>query len=105
MACLKLRLTRIVLPLFLAFIQYARAATDPETNPWRTYSGFAPAASSEAWVQPDSFLAFEVDHSVLENILKRAGKESAGGLAVTDAVITLPGPDGTFTRFRFLESS
>src|SRR5256885_17061123 len=104
MVCLHSRFIRL-LPLFLAFLQNATAAIDPQTNPWRAHSGAAPMLqSSDAWVQPDSFLAFDADHSVLENILKAASKEGAISLATSKTTITLPLPDGTLSTFRFLET-
>jgi len=107
MACLHSRFTRL-LPLFLALLQFARtsAAIDPQTNPWRAHSGAAPMLqSSDAWVQPDSFLAFDADHSALEDILKAAPREGAAILATSKTTITLPLPDGTFSNFRFLETA
>jgi hypothetical protein len=60
--------------------------------------------SSETWVQPDVFRSFNLQHSRLRPLLGQAPKESAQPLASSDALISLPMPDGTQAQFRFVES-
>jgi hypothetical protein len=85
----------------LAFCQHAAA----QSNPWRLASGPAQIGrASQTWIQPDAFLAFDLDHSALGNILAAAPKEAAGDAVTNAGFITLPLPDGSFSAFQFVES-
>jgi uncharacterized repeat protein (TIGR01451 family) len=83
--------------------------------------GFAPAAStsnlwteaavpqtsllaSSFWVQPQTFRTFTLDQGILGPVLSVAPAERPGGLASSEAIITLPMPDGSMARFKFVES-
>jgi hypothetical protein len=76
-----------------------------DTTLWR--SAPAPAQKSLsplAEIQPDVFLAFDLDHSRLHSILSNAPKEINQHPRSSPASITLPAPDGTLQRFSFVES-
>jgi Metallo-peptidase family M12B Reprolysin-like len=106
MAHLKLRFTPAALFVCVALVLSAQAATQAETNPWHVPAELgANALASQTWLQPDTSLQFDLDQSILENILIQAPKETSGKALVNDRIVTLPLPDGTFSNFRFLESS
>jgi hypothetical protein len=91
-----------LLSLLFALTQFATAATDQQTNPWRSSSALSSTLrTAQAWVEPESFLAFNLDHSVIERLLKQELREDAGA---SEAILTLPLPDGSFSNFRFFES-
>jgi len=83
----------------------AGAQDSPETNLWQEV-GKIPQnlLPSDAWVQPDVFRSFNLQHSRLRPLLGQAPKESARPLASSGALISLPLPDGTQAQFRFVES-
>ncbi len=62
------------------------------------------ALASDTWVQPEVFRSFNLQHSRLNPLLGKAPKESKQLLASSDALISLPLPDGTLAQFRFVES-
>jgi len=61
-------------------------------------------AAAETWVQPEAFRAFHLHHELLRPLLDQAPKESARRAESSDALISLPMPDGTLARFRFVEA-
>lgn len=89
----------------LVVILSARAQTLPETNLWQSVEeGIVGRPQSETWIRPGAFRTFELRHSRLRPLLGRAPKESAQAIVSSGAVISLPMPDGTQARFRFVES-
>ena len=77
----------------------------PDTNLWQSVQqGPQSRAQSEPLVRPDAFRSFHLHHSRLRPLLGRAPKESSQAVASSDSVISLPLPDGTAARFRFVES-
>ena len=83
----------------------AQARTAPAGELWQEVEQAAqPKTVSEAWVRPERFRTFALQHSRVRPLLQRAPKESAQALASSDALISLPMPDGTMARFRFVES-
>src|SRR5262245_22234453 len=105
MAHVKLRFAPAALSLALASAFYARAVTDSQVNPWRGASNLPQTPlASQTWLQPDAFLAFDLDQAALGNILKEAPKEAPGKAIATAANVALPLPDGRFLTFRFVEA-
>ena len=58
----------------------------------------------ERLVRSPKFRAFQLQHAPLRGLLNRAPRERSRSVAASDAVISLPQPDGTQARFRFVES-
>jgi hypothetical protein len=94
--------------LLLGAILFARpvlAQNLPDTNLWQGIEqGLQGPSPQETWVRPKAFRAFQLQHSRLRPLLERAPKESFQAAATSHAVISLPMPDGTLARFRFVES-
>jgi hypothetical protein len=89
--------------LFLAGAAQAYAAAEGDL--WQEVEQAAHAhALSEAWVKPQVFRAFNLQHSRLRPLLDRAPREAAQSLASSEALISLPMPDGSLARFQFVES-
>lgn len=89
----------------LLFVCPARAQTAPESDLWQPVEQASQKRlSSETWVQPKAFRTVQLQHSRLRPLLGKAPKESAQTLIASDALISLPMPDGTQTQFRFVES-
>jgi hypothetical protein len=82
--------------------QSLRAKESLDTNLWRTAS--SDSLNSPA-VQPSAFVTFNLDHPRLQALLSSAPKGLNQSANLTNAVITLPMPDGKLQRFRFVESS
>jgi len=83
----------------------ARAQALPETNLWQSVEqGIYGRPQSETWIRPDVFRSFQLQHTRLRPLLGRAPKGSSQAIASSGAVISLPMPDGTQARFRFVES-
>jgi hypothetical protein len=98
-----LRQLLIIGALLLAGSGFARGAA--ETDLWQDAgSDLSKQAGSEAWIRPEVFRAVQLRHSLLRPLLERAPKESAKALAGSDAVISLPMPDGSMAQFRCVES-
>ncbi len=55
-------------------------------------------------IVPRSYRTVRVNKDALDQILARAPQELALAAGISDAVLTLPMPDGTFARFRIEES-
>ena len=66
--------------------------------------GLRGRSQSDTWIQPDAFRSFHLQHAQLRPLLGRAPKEASQALASSGTVISLPMPDGTQARFRFVES-
>ncbi len=76
-------------------------------------AGAAPAASDAVWRGVEttriagtkySTATYRLDKTALEAVLARAPKEGQAPLAQSPAVITLPMPDGSLSRFRIEDS-
>jgi hypothetical protein len=77
----------------------------PETNIWQSVEqGSQSRVQSEPLVRLGTFRSFHLHHSRLRPLLGRAPKESSQAVASSDSIISLPLPDGTLARFRFVES-
>jgi hypothetical protein len=97
------------LPAFLLWallwVCPARAQDSADTNLWQDAGKIPPnLLPSDAWVRPEVFRPFNLRHSRLRPLLGQAPKESAQPLASSGALISLPMPEGTLARFRFVES-
>lgn len=60
--------------------------------------------ASQAWIHPQKFHAFKINHGQLRALLNRVGKESSHERKKPTSEILLPMPDGTLARFSIIES-
>src|SRR5437867_11964835 len=91
--------------LALVVIHPSGAQNLPNPNLWQRLDHFpSDRAGSNIWIRPTVFGAFQLNHSALREILRRAPKESEQSATFSQTVISLPMPDGTVARFRFVES-
>lgn len=59
----------------------------------------------EAWVRPEKFQALLLDRQQISDVLRLAPLESnVGDVKNSDFVVSIPMPDGSFSRFRVVES-
>jgi len=58
----------------------------------------------ERWIVPDSYRTLRLNKDLLTTILAQAPLEASVKAADSELVISLPMPDGRFSRFRFVES-
>lgn len=85
-----------------------RAAVSPD-GLWHAADGLATAAG-EPWVRPDAFRLYTLDRHLFTQTTSQGPAERSGGVAAAagagaqEAVISLPMPDGSFSRFRYVES-
>jgi len=83
----------------------ARGEPAPHNELWQEVESAAYTnAASDAWVRPRAFRAFQLQHARLHQLLARAPSEAAQRPEASEALISLPMPDGTAARFRFVES-
>jgi hypothetical protein len=93
------------LTLSFLFLTSLFAQETLDTNLWRAVPSYSlNSFPSTANIQPDAFLAFNLDHSRLQPLLNNAPKELNQSAIPSTALITLPMPDGKLQRFRFVES-
>src|SRR5207253_9403217 len=75
------------------------------SNVWRLLEQLPPAkAPDEIWVQPQVYRAFSLNHGALRSLLGTAQKEN-GPRGTAGPTISLPMPDGSVAKFRFVEAS
>lgn len=83
--------------------------TDPATpsvdGPWVALGEMPPPAANDPTVQPRQYRGFRLDPEALSDALDRAPKEFSAEAMSSPQTITLPTPDGGFSRFVILESS
>ncbi len=72
---------------------WQQLAVPPQTRP-----------AAEVWIRPAVFKAFSLDHERLGAVLSRAATEKVQRVSLSQAIISLPMPDGSLARFRFVES-
>lgn len=70
---------------------------------WREMSAPAPTISSDPWPLA-SYRVFEIDTGALSDILVRAPREHTAAAEAAEILLTLPMRDGTYSRFKILES-
>jgi hypothetical protein len=76
-----------------------------DTNLWQAIPAISRSSlASEPDIQPDVYLAFDLDYSRLQPLLNGAPKEVSLAASSSTALITLPMPDGKLKRFQFSES-
>src|SRR4051812_38544410 len=89
--------------IFLAAPLLAEETFD--TNLWQAVASISRSSpASEGDIQPDAFLAFNLDHSRLKSLLSGTPKTASLSANSSTTVITFPMPDGKLKRFRFVES-
>jgi hypothetical protein len=83
----------------------AAIAAEPEDGLWRSIDETAVVRTAQArQIVPQRYLSFALDLPLLQQRLDAAPLESGGGLARSAAELVLPRPDGSFERFRIVES-
>jgi hypothetical protein len=86
-------------------VAFAAPRTVSRDGAWQHVEQIAPTRpESDVWIRPQKFRAFQLNRAALRAALARARKESPYERLVADAEIELPMPDGTFARFRIIES-
>jgi hypothetical protein len=61
-------------------------------------------SAEDAWVRPEKFRAFNLNHTALHGVLDQAKKEFSQEALAAPSIITLPMPDGSMARFEISES-
>jgi len=75
------------------------------TNLWIPANpGMATQNPADFWVRPNTFRAFNLDLAAVGKVLGAAPRETYAGPIASGAVVTLPMPDGSLARFRFVDS-
>lgn len=94
--------------LALAARTGAAPTPGPGVSPDGLWTDVAPVPRSlqpaDVWVNPERFRAVRLDHAALQALLEMVPAEAAGVLATSASVLSLPMPDGSFERFRLVES-
>ncbi len=71
---------------------------------WRDADESLFIASGERQIVPDKYRTLSLNKEALQTLLVNAPLESRVGVVNSESVISLPLPDGKFSRFRFVES-
>jgi Metallo-peptidase family M12B Reprolysin-like/Carboxypeptidase regulatory-like domain len=72
---------------------------------WQDFNEKWHVSFDKRQIIPDSYRAVTLNKSLLEKLLNSSSNESEKSVLQSDDVISLPLPDGKFSRFRFVESS
>ncbi|HSU57435.1 MAG TPA: zinc-dependent metalloprotease family protein, partial [Candidatus Dormibacteraeota bacterium] len=84
---------------------FCASAQNSSSTLWQPVAQFSPASfNSQPQVQADSLQTFSLNYSALEPLLANVAQESTQPAAFSRDIISLPMPDGTMARFRFVES-
>jgi len=90
--------------LFAMLFSSAFAANSGD-NVWQeTDSSLFRSTVLERTIIPKNYRTFSLEKSNLFSILKQAPSEFSSGSRLSDVILTLPMPDGTFQRFRIEKS-
>src|SRR5690242_17380200 len=74
-----------------------------ESNLWEAVAPYSPdSLSPKPNIQPDTFLAVNLDYSQLQALLNSARKALNQSATLPATVIALPLPDGKLMRYRFV---
>lgn len=100
---------RTIRPLFLlAAISIAAGtaiAKGSGDGVWREIGETSSAMrSAERSIVPSKYRTFRLDKAMLDTILRSAPEEMIGSFGISNTVLSLPMPDGTFERFRIEHS-
>src|SRR5690349_571753 len=77
------------------------AAPPARGSPWQALDQIpATVSPAQAWVRPQKFHAFHLDHATLRPILSQAPMERTKAAATNECELSLPMPDGSLARFR-----
>jgi len=71
---------------------------------WREVRESAALRSSDRSIVPNKYRTYQLDNTMLRTVLESAPGEVIGGFGVSNTIMTLPMPDGTFQRFRIENS-
>ncbi len=71
---------------------------------WRDADESLLVSTGERQIVPDAYRTLTLNKDVLRTLLTNAPLESKTSVANSESVISLPLPDGKFSRFRFVES-
>ncbi|CAN5828002.1 hypothetical protein BH20ACI4_BH20ACI4_02310 [soil metagenome] len=76
-----------------------------DDNVWREIDDSAlKNRPAERLVEPNIYRTFQINKSALQTILDKTPMEDLSSNRTSQTILTLPLPDGTFSRFRILES-
>ncbi len=91
--------------LYLFATTLVMSAQEEVASPW---TGVSPSAANKtlagASAGADKSASFNLDHSAMRSLLGKAPAESKQLAVASQSVITLPMPDGSEARFRFVDS-
>jgi hypothetical protein len=102
---------RTIRPLFLLMIVSLLAAGQVLAQKgsgdgvWRQISDTSSSfRSAERSIVPNKYRTFRLDKTMLRTILDSAPEELRGSFGISNTILSLPMPDGTFQRFRIEHS-
>ena len=92
----------VVIGLFAQVLSISLARPEVGGGIWRdvAHNSFVPRGAR--MVTPNAYRLLEADNSALTNLLRSAPPESAVPVHQSSSVLTLPLPDGGWSRFRIV---
>jgi Metallo-peptidase family M12B Reprolysin-like/Carboxypeptidase regulatory-like domain len=72
---------------------------------WQEFNDTWHLAKGKRQIVPEKYRSLGLNKSLLESILKQAPNENESGAIESEVVISLPLPDGKFSRFRVVRST
>jgi hypothetical protein len=97
-----LSIWRVVAIYILTFLAFNSAHANERI--WKKLEQSPQRPGGEARIKPKSFRAFQLHGQALREQLQGAPKEGPAVTVLQGAEISLPMPDGTLARFRYIES-
>lgn len=96
----------LILILSVAMIAFSQFPTKRSGDGvWREIGDDSAAMrSAERWIVPTSYKTFRLDRIMLRTILQSAPEEFKDGFGMSNTILSLPMPDGTYERFRIEHS-
>jgi hypothetical protein len=105
------RLTRILFVtlaitalLALAAVVQATSIDEPQPGLWQDVSEDTVAHKGDRWIVPDRYRVVILNLSQMTAIMDRAPLENSKATRTDSTILSLPLPDGSFGRFRVVES-
>ncbi len=100
---------RTIFPIFLFSIFVLTSASTSiaaksDDGIWREVGETSAMRSTDRSVVPNDYRVYRLDKTMLGTILQSAPKEFTDTFGISNSIITLPMPDGSFQRFRIERS-
>ncbi len=95
---------KFVFPIFLLLLTQTTILAQ-KNGLWTTLSETAAQSKGDRYIKPQKYQTLALNRKILESVLANTPSERQVTSREAGNIISLPLPDGTFARFRFVESA